>query len=231
MVRPETSRAIEARVPTLLSLNGGYVDTMSFIGLGGLFAAHVTGNFVTLGAALVTGTTGVIAKLVALPLFCVVVMGARFLGNALRARQRPVLRTMLVVKLLLLILAAGLAVWLGPFRNGDSAGALLTGMTLVSAMAIQNAAHRVHFPKSPPSTLMTGTTTQIMLDLADVMQGQQSEGRSEALARIRRMSQSVLAFAVGCAAAALCFGLIREWSFFLPPCVALLVLVCTPYEK
>jgi hypothetical protein len=37
----------------LLSFNGGFVDTAGFLGLQGLFVAHVTGNFVTLGAALV----------------------------------------------------------------------------------------------------------------------------------------------------------------------------------
>jgi uncharacterized membrane protein YoaK (UPF0700 family) len=34
---------------TLLSFNAGYVDTAVFLALQGLFAAHVTGNFVTLG--------------------------------------------------------------------------------------------------------------------------------------------------------------------------------------
>ena len=32
----------------LLSLNAGFVDTVSFLGLEGLFTAHITGNFVTL---------------------------------------------------------------------------------------------------------------------------------------------------------------------------------------
>jgi uncharacterized membrane protein YoaK (UPF0700 family) len=35
-------------LPTLLSFNGGYVDTLGFLSLSGLFTAHVTGNFVTL---------------------------------------------------------------------------------------------------------------------------------------------------------------------------------------
>jgi uncharacterized membrane protein YoaK (UPF0700 family) len=49
-------------IPALLSLNGGFVDTVGFRGLQGLFIAHVTGNFVTLAATLVSGTHGVIAK-------------------------------------------------------------------------------------------------------------------------------------------------------------------------
>ena len=54
-------------LPVLLSVNGGYVDSAGFLALQGLFSAHVTGNFVTLGAALVLGTSGVVAKLIALP--------------------------------------------------------------------------------------------------------------------------------------------------------------------
>ena len=46
----------------LLSVNGGYVDTAGFLALHGLFTTHVTGNFVTLGAALVQGTSGAVAK-------------------------------------------------------------------------------------------------------------------------------------------------------------------------
>ena len=56
-----------AAIAGLLSFNGGFVDTAGFLGLQGLFVAHVTGNFVTLGAALVLGSHGIIGKLLALP--------------------------------------------------------------------------------------------------------------------------------------------------------------------
>jgi len=45
-------------LPVLLSVNGGYVDAAGYLALHGLFTTHVTGNFVTLGAALVLGTSG-----------------------------------------------------------------------------------------------------------------------------------------------------------------------------
>jgi len=82
-------------VPRILGVNAGYMDTAAFLALKGLFTAHVTGNFVTLGAALVTGTSGALAKLLALPVFCVVVVAVRLFAYALRARSRPVAGTLL----------------------------------------------------------------------------------------------------------------------------------------
>jgi uncharacterized membrane protein YoaK (UPF0700 family) len=89
MKRPGGPAAIAA----LLSFNGGFVDTAGFLGLQGLFVAHVTGNFVTLGAALVQGSHGIVGKILALPEFIVVIALARLAGMALRARKLPVLRT------------------------------------------------------------------------------------------------------------------------------------------
>jgi hypothetical protein len=78
---------------------------------------------------------------------------------------------MLTLKLVLLIVGGGLAIGVGPFRDGDAWPAILTGLVLVSAMAIQNAAHRIHKGAAPPTTLMTGTTTQLMIDAADAIRG------------------------------------------------------------
>lgn len=119
-------------LPLLLGFNGGYVDTMGFLALQGLFTAHVTGNFVTLGASLALGTSGALSKLLALPVFCAVVILSRLLSNALRHREAPVFRYLLTIKLVLLIAAAVLAVRLGPFPDGDHWAAIVTGMILVA---------------------------------------------------------------------------------------------------
>src|SRR5258707_2262536 len=111
----------------LLAFNGGFVDTMGFLGLQGLFTAHVTGNFVTLGAALAFGTKGVIAKLIALPEFVIVVALSHLAGMALAACRAPVLRILLVAKVLFLLAFFVLAVRLGPFPDSDVPAALLTG--------------------------------------------------------------------------------------------------------
>ena len=135
---------------TLLSFNAGYVDTAAFLALQGLFAAHVTGNFVTLGASLALGTSGAIAKLLALPMFCVVVIATRLLNTWLSERHRPALDALIALQVLLLVIGAALAIRFGPFHDTDGWRAVLTGMVLVGAMAIQNAFHRVHLGSAPP---------------------------------------------------------------------------------
>ena len=208
-------------LPTILSVNAGYVDTAGFLALHGLFTAHVTGNFVTIGASLVLGTSGIVAKLLALPVFCLVVMLARLLRYRLIAWGAPVPRTLLLIMLLLLVAAGLMALRFGPFGAGDSWSGTLTGMTLVAAMAIQNALHRVHLAGAPPSTLMTGTTTQIMLDIADHIHGVPAEQRPALNTRLARMTAAVLAFAVGCAAGALLYAFVGMWCFAVPAILAL----------
>jgi uncharacterized membrane protein YoaK (UPF0700 family) len=208
-------------LPTVLSFNGGYVDTAGYLALQGLFTAHVTGNFVTIGAALVFGTSGVVAKLLALPVFCMVIVVTRLVSFNL-PQLWPVLETMLTLKLFLLLVAAVLAIAMGPFTNGDGAPAITMGMTLVSAMAIQNAAQRIHLGAAPPTTLMTGTTTQMMIDIADMIRGVPGVAGDAIRSRLRRMCVAVASFASGAAAGALLFHAIGSWCFALPPIVALL---------
>ena len=212
----ESNRPI---VPLLLSFNAGYVDTAGFLALQGLFTAHVTGNFVTLGASLVLGTSGAIAKLLALPTFCLMVIFTSLASSALMRRQRLALEPLLALKVVLLIAGAVCAIRLGPFTNGDAGTAVATGMIFVAAMAIQNAVHRIHLGSAPPSTLMTGTTTQIMIDIAGLLQGRRLEPADRS--RLLKMSINVVVFAAGCAIAALLFARIRMWCFVVPPVVGL----------
>src|SRR5580704_17602193 len=100
-------------------------------------------NFVTLGATLVMGTQGVIAKLLAPPEFILIVALARVAGTALRRAELPALPTLLVIKVCFLLAFFVLAVTLGPFSDSDAPAALLTGFAGIAGMAIQNAVQRV----------------------------------------------------------------------------------------
>jgi uncharacterized membrane protein YoaK (UPF0700 family) len=212
-------------LPRILSVNAGFMDTAAFLALKGLFTAHVTGNFVTLGAALVLGTSGALAKVLALPVFCIVVLLARFSSHGLRARSLPVLSTLLGVQFVLSIVGAALATFFGPFENADGYAAVLTGMILVATMAIQNAAHRAHLASAPPSTIMTGTTTQIMMDLGDLMQGLEPEKAKTTRARLTQMTVSVLAFAVGCTLGALLYAWVSVLCLWVPPALVIAALL------
>jgi len=211
---------MQGSLPAVQSLTAGYADTAGFLALKGLFTSHVTGNFVTLGAALVLGNSGALAKTLALPMFCLAVLLCRLLAFRLKAAGRPVLRSLLRLQLLLFAAAAGLAAWQGPFDDPDRGWALLLGMTLVAAMAMQNAAHRAHLAHTPPSTIMTGTTTQIMLDVAEMLHGLRPETAEVVRGRLQRLTVSVTVFATGCGLAALLYARAGQWCFALLPLLA-----------
>lgn len=208
---------MRSSLPAVQSLTAGYADTGGFLALKGLFTSHVTGNFVTLGAALVFGNSGTLAKTLALPMFCLAVLLCRLLAFRLKVAGRPALRSLLTLQLLLFTAAAGVAAWQGPFEDPDKGWALLLGMTLVAAMAMQNAAHRAHLAHTPPSTVMTGTTTQIMLDLADLLHGVRPEVAAITKARLVRLTFSVAVFATGCGLAALIYTHVGKWCFCVLP--------------
>ena len=218
------STPIPRALSNLLGFNAGYVDTAGFLALGGLFTAHVTGNFVTLGAALIHGTSGALSKLSALPVFCLAVLLSRWASNYLLARHKAPVRSLVVGKILLLTLAAALMIAKGPFTDGDAPAAFTAGMLMVAAMAVQNAMQRMHMGSAPPSTLMTGNTTQVMIDLADMLKGVQGDARNGVAARLKKMLPAITVFALGCALAALAYVGLGMWCFALPPVIALLTI-------
>ena len=193
----------------LLSFNAGFVDTAGFLGLQGLFTAHVTGNFVTLGAALVFGTQGIIAKLIALPEFLIVIVMVRLIG----ARSA---RFVLSAEFVFLAAFFVLAVVFGPFPDSDAPIALLTGFAGVAAMAIQNAVQRIHLTGFPPTTIMTGNTTQVALDAVDLIKGSGDRSRAITLERLNNTLSGISCFAAGCAAAAGSYFWTGFWSLAVP---------------
>lgn len=208
-------------IPSLLSFNGGFVDTLGFLTLQNLFTAHVTGNFVMIGDALAHGSSGIFAKLLALPVFCITILISRSAMLRVASSSHRAMYTMLLVKVLLFGVAAIIAIKHGPFDVPDSPMLILTGMLLVAAMAIQNGLHRVHLKDAPPTTLMTGTTTQIMLDLALLLYPQSEEDPAVVKARMKRFLIAVIVFALGCALAAGSYVAFGLWGYVIPPLVAL----------
>jgi uncharacterized membrane protein YoaK (UPF0700 family) len=214
----------------LLAFIAGSVDTFSFLSLSGLFAAHVTGNFVLLGATLVLGhPAGVWSKVLAVPLFAAGVWAASIGSAALQRRHRALLPWLLGAEFVLLLAACGVAMARGPFDNADSPSALLLGLLLILAMGTQAALGQLAAPKEPATTVMTTTLTRLVVDLSVlVSRALRSEAEAERTRRSTvRLGEQCAAFLVGCAISAGGHVLIGLWSLALPTIAIALLLVAS----
>jgi uncharacterized membrane protein YoaK (UPF0700 family) len=215
--KSESSRGII--VSTLLAFSAGFVDTCGFIMLFGLFTAHVTGNFVLIGATLAGPRPGILAKLLAFPTFILVVAVTQyFLHRSKRSGRDPTLPT-LVAEAGFLALFLGVGVWGSPVEDADSAIALVIGMLGVAAMAVQNTASHSVFAALAPTTVMTGNVTRAVMDAVEVVL---SHDANPAKARLRKMLAPVFGFAVGAIAGGLGSVHVGFWCLIAP----LLAIVC-----
>ena len=151
-----------------LALAAGYVDTVGFVALFGLFTAHVTGNLVLIGAELANPSHGVLIKLLAFPAFLFAIAAARVIMIvALRSGldAGPILLSIQTLLLLAFMLAGLLAL---PFDDSRSLLALTTGVLGSAAMGVQSAATKIVWGSPTPTTAMTGNVTQLVIDLVDM---------------------------------------------------------------
>src|SRR6267154_1287226 len=136
---PLVESSLNARLlPTVLSIIAGSADAIGFLGLGGLFTAHVTGNLVILAAHLVSGGAAPIAPMLSVPVFMVALGLTRLLVGGLGRIGFASLRPLLLLQLLLLAGFLVLCASAGPSIDPDTPVAILAGMLGVSAMAVQN---------------------------------------------------------------------------------------------
>jgi len=198
----------------VFAFTAGFVDTVGYVGLFGLFTAHVTGNLVVIGASIAQPNAGLIAKLLALPVFVVVVaITSLFIRRCARVDHSPA-RRLLAAQAILLAAFMGLALVVAPQRSADAPLAVIAGLTGVAAMALQNAASRTTFVALAPTTVMTGNVTQLVLDLTDLLAG--GLGRAEVHARLAKMGPPLLAFAAGAIVGGLAFSRIGFWCLVAP---------------
>ncbi|HTW53683.1 MAG TPA: DUF1275 family protein, partial [Stellaceae bacterium] len=74
---------LASALPCVLSVIAGATDTIGFLGMSGLFTAHITGNLVVLAAHLVAGNPAVFSYILAVPVFMLVLLLTRLLAGAL----------------------------------------------------------------------------------------------------------------------------------------------------
>jgi len=213
------SAAIDKPVPnddrvtsTLMAFTAGFVDTCGFVALFGLFTAHVTGNFVLIGAALANSRPGILAKLLAFPMFILIVALAQLFLHRCKREGRDATLPALISEAVFLALFLAAGVWCSPVVDADAAPAILIGLLGVAAMAVQNAASRTVFAAHAPTTVMTGNVTQAVIDAVELAFGADAAAK----ARLRKMLPPVAGFTLGAIAGGLGFVRLGFWCLIAP---------------
>ena len=211
-------------LPSVLSMIAGSVDVISFLGLGGLFAAHITGNLILIAAHIVSGTAVSPQHLLSVPVFIAVLGLTRLLVAGLEAAGLASLRPLLLLQFLLLTGFLTLCVASGSSVNPDKVTTILAAMLGVSAMAVQNAMVVMSLKDSPSTAVMTTNITRFVMDVGEVLLGNDPDKVTEARRRARHTFPAIIGFAGGAGLGAGCFVVAGLWSLMLPTTLALLAL-------
>jgi uncharacterized membrane protein YoaK (UPF0700 family) len=85
-------------LPVILSLTAGSVDVISFLGLGGLFNAHITGNLVILASRIVGNSRAPIGIILSVPVFMAALFLTRLLVRRFEAQGLDSLQPLLLLQ-------------------------------------------------------------------------------------------------------------------------------------
>ena len=198
-----------------LGLVGGYVDTVGYIMLRGLFPNHVTGNLPI--AAAHPGAQAV-PLLIMVPLWlAAVIVAAGAAGWAERRNPASGLPAILAAEAVLLAVFLLLGVALVPDRDASTlVTQTIVGAAGVCAMGVQSVVTRLGGYVFP-TTMVTGTLTLLGMDSAEAIFRRQPDGeRAVVVRRIKAFSRVVVAFAVGAAVGGLMTALVQFWAIALP---------------
>jgi uncharacterized membrane protein YoaK (UPF0700 family) len=222
---PSVDSSLGTRLlPTVLSVTAGSVDVISFLGLGGLFTAHVTGNLVILAAHLVSGETAQLGPMLSVPVFMAVLVLTRLLAGGLERVRIASLRPLLLLQFLLLAGFLALCVAIGPRSDPNAANMVVAGMLGVSAMAVQNALVQIALHGAPSTAVMTTNITRLTMDIGDVLLARDPNDAAKARSRAKHTWPAVVGFALGCGLGAAGQAALGLWSLALPAGLALLAL-------
>jgi uncharacterized membrane protein YoaK (UPF0700 family) len=227
----------------LLSWVAGFVDTSAFIILFGIFTAHVTGNIALAGSSFVSkDEASTVTRLLMLPTFVLTVALTSLLARYARKKQWPVFAVLLTAEAIALTIFLIIGTQLSPSLLLDVQEDLILpiGMAGVVSMAIQNALMKEAkdvFKSYIPTTVMTGNTTQLTIDIVQFLSAKLSKVQSEltqqeaaeALERMGRFVPVITGFALGGFAAAYLILLSETWWSLVLPLVIISVMAIAAY--
>ena len=115
-------------LPFVLSVIAGSCDVISFVGLGELFTAHITGNLAILAAHILSGEPAQVALVLSVPVFMAALALTRLLVGGLESIGLASLRPLLLLQFLLLAGFFVVCVVAGSPIDPDAANIVFAGM-------------------------------------------------------------------------------------------------------
>jgi uncharacterized membrane protein YoaK (UPF0700 family) len=215
----------------LLSVTAGSADAIGFLGLGGLFIAHFTGNLVILATHIAADDEVPLANIISFPVFIVALAVTRLLAAGLERMHVTPLRPLLLLHFLLLAGFLALCVGGGSRLDLNAANATIAAMVGISAMTVQNAIMQISLKESPPTCVMTTNTTRFVVDLGGILLGRSRNDRVKAGERAMRTGLAIAGFVVGCGLGAGFQSAAGLWSLALPAGLAFVALVIAVATK
>jgi len=212
-------RTTTMRLPAALAFIAGVTDVTSWILLGGLFTAHITGNLVVIAANLVSGTPPRLASVLALPVFLLTTIAATMLARRFANNRTRTTRVLLGAQALLLTVAAALSFTGTASANPDAALAVTIGLCAVCAMAAQNAYLHLVPVTAPSTAVMTGNIVAATIAAVDLVT---SRGQSPAARAKWQAAWPLLAgFVGGCLLGAAASTVLGDHAAVVPAILAL----------
>ena len=207
---PKLAPKDDRRLPSVLlalTLTTGLIDAASYLGLGHVFTANMTGNIVLLGFGLANaGGLPVLAPLISLGAFLLGASAGGRLGLGIAKRHERVVLLGVAGEVVLLALAA-VAAWTIHVTVGSASAYLIIALVAL-AMGMRNAIVRKLAVPDLTTTVLTLTLTGIAADTA-------ASGLAKASQSARRL-YAVAAMLLGAFAGAL----LEKHNLGLPLAVA-----------
>lgn len=202
-----------------LSFIGGFVDTVGFIALYGLFTAHVTGNFVLLGAHFADYQGGTLARLLAVPVFVMTIAAASAIVCAVASHgwNLPLFVNISEITLLTAFMICGAVLQPAP----NSGASVWVGMLAVMAMGIQNVGHRL-IDKSPIAT--TAMTSNIAMAVIELVERTHTQNKIFT-PRLKGLWYAVAAFWISTIIGAFSYIYLGFWCLVAPIAILLLLVM------
>jgi len=211
-------------LPFVLSVIAGCCDVISFLGLGGLFTAHITGNLVILAAHVLSGEPAQVALILSVPVFMAALALTRLLVGGLETIGLASLLPLLLIQFLLLAGFFVVCVATGSRADPDAANMIFAGMLGVSAMAVQNAMVQVSLTGAPSTAVMTTNITRFTMDVGEMLLGHDSDEVAKSRRRAKHTWPAIIGFTIGCGLGAVCESMVGLWSLALPTGLALVAI-------